>query len=647
MTATAGIESGTWTNELPGKGSIGAQGLPAGVAPVGVVPVGAVPAGGRAAGAGAAAGAESFQARWQAMLAALGAGEARQAGADQGHQSQAIAGSSGGLAASGPGQPGFQDAGESSQADLETTGTAANPRLHSLSVPPFETSAVAGQSPLGSGGQLPGKQKTGTSAQPRALAGGMGKIPAGQAAGFRGGPLPERAVRDRLERSGREAGVESLASSDPCVANAPTAAATPAVVPVALQPAMPPVQGAANTGQETAAGESLSGSGPLGGTGSGGARAAAASRRTEEISGGSQSSVAHKGTAADQTPGGREARPDAAISPAGSLEGEGAAGSTDAPLLETGKSPENRIEQPQAPVEANAGGREGGLPVDASRSNCGASAADRAWAGQAASEKPLSASAAVRTAGPREAATALPGGAARSARGTSLPRTGPSAFPGTEAPPAGRDASGGMAAEAARINAAPGESGSALVRAPGGSTVTAARETFAAMDAEGAPSQPAWIHAGAHHAEAGFEDPALGWVGVRAEVSGGGIHAALMPGSADAAQALGGHLAGLNAFLTDQHSSVAPVTVSAPENGWSQGGTGGQEAGHAMQSETGQQGPGQQPGQEAGRNATGEVRVGSAAVAGVGQGGASQGGTGPGLAQVGLILAGAHISVMA
>ncbi|MGP8173171.1 MAG: hypothetical protein ACLP7O_01330 [Terracidiphilus sp.] len=91
------------------------------------------------------------------------------------------------------------------------------------------------------------------------------------------------------------------------------------------------------------------------------------------------------------------------------------------------------------------------------------------------------------------------------------------------------------------------------------------RETFAALDAGTTTGTPIWIHAGAQRAEAGFQDPALGWIGVRADGSGGGIHAALVPGSADAAQALGGHLAGLNAYLAEQHTPVESLTLAAPE----------------------------------------------------------------------------------
>jgi hypothetical protein len=134
----------------------------------------------------------------------------------------------------------------------------------------------------------------------------------------------------------------------------------------------------------------------------------------------------------------------------------------------------------------------------------------------------------------------------------------------------------------------------------GASTATGpdSREAFATLDAAGT-AKPAWIHAGTQRAEAGYQDPALGWVSVRADASGGGVHAELVPATADAAQALGGHLAGLNAFLAERHSSVDTVTVTAPEGGWatstgSSGSGGDQGAGGAMQQGAGQQQAGQQ-----------------------------------------------------
>jgi hypothetical protein len=92
----------------------------------------------------------------------------------------------------------------------------------------------------------------------------------------------------------------------------------------------------------------------------------------------------------------------------------------------------------------------------------------------------------------------------------------------------------------------------------------ALHETFASLDAGTDHAAPNWVHAGTQRAEAGFQDPALGWVGVRADVSSGGVHATVMPGTADAAQALGGHMAGLNAYLAAEHMSVTSVTLDSP-----------------------------------------------------------------------------------
>ena len=138
----------------------------------------------------------------------------------------------------------------------------------------------------------------------------------------------------------------------------------------------------------------------------------------------------------------------------------------------------------------------------------------------------------------------------------------------------------------------------AMVRDPGGAQGTAVgrnepaptqaaapQETFAALDAGTSVGTPSWIHAGGHQAEAGFEDPALGWVGVRADLSGGSVHAALVPGSTEAAQALSGHLAGLNAYLAEQHAPIATLTMAAP-------GSSGAETGvdQNMQQNAGQHG---------------------------------------------------------
>jgi hypothetical protein len=111
----------------------------------------------------------------------------------------------------------------------------------------------------------------------------------------------------------------------------------------------------------------------------------------------------------------------------------------------------------------------------------------------------------------------------------------------------------------------------------------ATQETFAAIDAGTGVGTPGWIRAGSQTAEAGFQDPALGWVGVRADLSGGNVHAELMPGSAEAAQTLNGHLTGLNAYLAEQHTPVATLTLAAP------GGSGVETgAGQSLQQGAGQ-----------------------------------------------------------
>jgi len=96
--------------------------------------------------------------------------------------------------------------------------------------------------------------------------------------------------------------------------------------------------------------------------------------------------------------------------------------------------------------------------------------------------------------------------------------------------------------------------------------VPANSDPFNALDAAHfAPH--AWIRAGAHQAEAGYLDPALGWVSVRAEAATNGVHAALVPASGEAAQVLGSHLAGLNAYLSEHQREPATVTMSAPQDG--------------------------------------------------------------------------------
>jgi hypothetical protein len=115
------------------------------------------------------------------------------------------------------------------------------------------------------------------------------------------------------------------------------------------------------------------------------------------------------------------------------------------------------------------------------------------------------------------------------------------------------------------------------------STSSTGRDFFAALDGVQGTGTPHWVHVGARQAEAGFQDPEAGWVAVRAHAAADGIHAALIPGSTDAAHALGDHLAGLNAYLSAHHPPVQSVTVSTPEMRWD-----GQTFGQGSNHETGQ-----------------------------------------------------------
>jgi hypothetical protein len=156
------------------------------------------------------------------------------------------------------------------------------------------------------------------------------------------------------------------------------------------------------------------------------------------------------------------------------------------------------------------------------------------------------------------------------------PLGGQPAGPASDASALARDPAGARAATSAANNSS-----------TGAASGTASRETFAALDSEAAPGTPTWIHAGAQRAEAGFQDPALGWVGVRADLGAGGVHASLVPGSADAAQALGGHLAGLNSYLAEHHTPIETLTLAAPEGRWA-GSAGDQGASQGMNQGQGQ-----------------------------------------------------------
>jgi hypothetical protein len=159
-------------------------------------------------------------------------------------------------------------------------------------------------------------------------------------------------------------------------------------------------------------------------------------------------------------------------------------------------------------------------------------------------------------------------------------------------------------------------------------------ETFARLDSGSASRPIHWVQAGAHHAEAGYLDPALGWVGVRAESSGGGVHAAVLPGSPEAAQVLGSHLGGLNAFLAQEHGPHATATMAAPHDGRYGAGTDlGNSAGGASHDDADQNGA------RTGKESDSPVRTAARAARVVDRSIGSDGST--------LRRAGTHVSVMA
>jgi hypothetical protein len=131
--------------------------------------------------------------------------------------------------------------------------------------------------------------------------------------------------------------------------------------------------------------------------------------------------------------------------------------------------------------------------------------------------------------------------------------------PGSDPSGLVRVAVGGEGGSSLTANHA-GAGGNAAGQAPVGN----AGATFAALDAGTGVGVPGWIHTSSQRAEAGFEDPVLGWVGVRADVVSGTVHAAILPGSAEAAAALSTHLTGLGTYLSEQHATVSAVTVAAP-----------------------------------------------------------------------------------
>jgi hypothetical protein len=129
------------------------------------------------------------------------------------------------------------------------------------------------------------------------------------------------------------------------------------------------------------------------------------------------------------------------------------------------------------------------------------------------------------------------------------------------------------------------------------------QQTFAALDANDRISTTKWLHLTGNNAEAGFEDPTLGWIGVRAEVAPDGVHAILVPGSSEAAHSLGTHLSALNAYLSENRTPVETLTMGAPDS----------SLGHHAREQSAGQGPGQGRHQNEGSERPAEV-VGEPAI---------------------------------
>ena len=173
------------------------------------------------------------------------------------------------------------------------------------------------------------------------------------------------------------------------------------------------------------------------------------------------------------------------------------------------------------------------------------------------------------------------------------PATGPSALQSEIVTPLGEPSAlvRDLTTEHALQNRAQGSIGVAT-----GSTTPAAREAFSEIDNSSPPDAVSWTHVDAHRAEAGIQDPGLGWIGVRADRSAGQIQATLVPGSTDAAQALGGQMAGLNAYLTEAHTHVQSLRIAQPEgqqSAFSAGSGQGQGTGQSPE-----QGMSQNPGKD-------------------------------------------------
>jgi len=88
---------------------------------------------------------------------------------------------------------------------------------------------------------------------------------------------------------------------------------------------------------------------------------------------------------------------------------------------------------------------------------------------------------------------------------------------------------------------------------------------FGALDTDTHATTAVWIRGERNLAEAGYQDPVLGWVRVRAQTDSNGVRATVVPASSDASQVLSNHLSGLGTFLAEHHSPISSWTLAQPE----------------------------------------------------------------------------------
>lgn len=79
---------------------------------------------------------------------------------------------------------------------------------------------------------------------------------------------------------------------------------------------------------------------------------------------------------------------------------------------------------------------------------------------------------------------------------------------------------------------------------------------FRALDSGKTSVDPVWTHPSSNRTEATYQDPTLGWVRIRAQVNGTGVHAEIIPTSEAARRALSDQSSGLGSYLAEHQTRV-------------------------------------------------------------------------------------------